>query len=62
MDDFEERVRTLIRNSGKSVRRIARDTGLDYFQLWRWYSGRTGVLRANDAETLERHLTGEVGS
>lgn len=58
MDDVKAELKQLIKDSGRKVKKIARDSGVDYFKLYRWYFGRTVVLDANDAARVKRHLEG----
>lgn len=59
MSDRAEALRQRIRESGKSVRRIAQEAGVTPLKLWRWVTGRTMVLDMTDADKVEKVLTKE---
>lgn len=49
-------LRTLIKESGKPIRAIAIQAGVDPHTLWRWYGGRTKIIGADMAETVVESL------
>lgn len=57
MNDVEGEVRSLIESSPRSLRNIARNSGVDYLRLWRWTNDKSQILRANDAAAIVALLT-----
>lgn len=55
-------LRSLIRDSGKPIRAIARQAGVDHHKLWRWYMGRTKIIGADMAETVVESLRKKGGA
>jgi hypothetical protein len=58
MSDRAEALRRRIRESGRSVRGIAKEARVSPMKLWRWATGRTMILDMTDADKVERVLTG----
>ena len=53
-------LRNLVRDSGKSLTTIARLSGVNYFPLWKWASGRQGGYDLDSAERVFFALTGRT--
>lgn len=49
-------LKTLIRESGLPILRIAREAGVPPQPLWRWFTGRTEKYDVDAAHTLEKYL------
>lgn len=49
-------IRQQIKESGKPIRRIAREAGVNYLNLWRWVRGITPNLKYGMAVQLAEHF------
>lgn len=54
-------LRALIKESGKPIRAIANQAGVDSLTLWRWCKGRTKTIDADMAETVVMSLRKKGG-
>lgn len=55
-------LRGLIRDSGKPIRAIATQAGVEYLPLWRWHKGRTKTIDADTAQTVVESLRKKGGA
>lgn len=55
-------LRSLIRDSGKPIRAIATQAGVEYLSLWRWHKGRTKTIDADVAEAVVASLRKKGGA
>lgn len=58
MSDRASEIRKKIKDSGRDVRSIAKAANVSYSKLVRWVNGRTLILDVNDADRVEKVLTG----
>lgn len=55
----DERLKKLVKDSGKTLTEIAVNSGVPYQILWRWSRGQTSTFDVNLAEKLCIYLTGK---
>lgn len=58
MKDIGEEFKKVVRESGKSLRDISKESGVGYFKLAAFISGRTKTLDGRMAQVVFRSLTG----
>lgn len=58
MHDIKSRLHRLLDESERPLKHIANDAEVSYDRLKNWFTGRTEVLDANDAERVHEVLTG----
>lgn len=49
-------LKSLIRESGLPILRIAREAGVPPQPLWRWFTGRTASYDMDEADRVEKYL------
>lgn len=58
MNDIGEELKRVVRDSGKSVMTISKETGVGYFKLMAFISGRVLKVDGRMAQVVIKSLTG----
>ena len=59
-ESLDDKLKRLVRASGKAQRPLARDAHITYYTFYRWYTGRSAKsLNCSAVERLWLVLTGE---